>query len=56
MNLKYITFALGFTFLYFTPIYIINKSNDNTKEYFLWRMKILSEELDDIKKKLRNKV
>ena len=52
MNLKYITAGLGLTILYFTPSYIIKKYIDNTKEYFIWRIKILNDELNDLKDKI----
>ena len=58
MNLKYITAGLGLTILYFTPSYIIKKYIDNTKEYFIWRLKFLSDELKDLREKIEkdNKV
>ena len=58
MNLKYITAGLGLTILYFTHSYIIKKYIDNTKEYFIWRLKFLSDELKDLREKIEkdNKV
>ena len=58
MNFKYLTVGLGLTILYFTPSYIIKKYIDNTKEYFIWRLKFLSDELKDLREKIEkdNKV
>ena len=52
MNFKYITFGVGLTILYFTPSYIIKKYIDNTRDYFNWKIKILNDEIKDLKKKI----
>jgi len=52
MNFKYLTVGLGLTILYFTPSYIMKKYIDNTKEYFLWRLKILSDEIKELREKI----
>lgn len=52
MNFKYITFGVGLTILYFTPSYIIKKYIDNTRDYFNWKIKILNDEIKDLRKKI----
>jgi hypothetical protein len=52
MNFKYLTVGLGLTILYFTPSYIIKKYIDNTKEYFIWRLNILNDEIKEMKQKI----
>ena len=52
MNFKYLTVGIGLIAIYFTPSYLLKKYFDNTKEYFIWRIKILSDEIKDIKKKI----
>jgi hypothetical protein len=52
MNLKYLTTGICLIAIYLTPSYLLKKYFDNTKEYFMWRIKILSDEIKDIKKKI----
>jgi hypothetical protein len=52
MNLKYLTIGLGLTILYFTPSYIIKKYIDNTNQYFIWKLKIINDEIKDLKQKI----